>query len=52
MVLERAGIFIYEADLAPAEEYKIGIACSPVFSAPPDVRVFSLTFSMLRLVPR
>jgi len=52
MVLSRAGLFIYEADLPQAESYTIEVACSPTFSAPPDVRVFSLTFSMLRLVPR
>ncbi len=50
--LTRPGLFIYEADLPHAESYTVEIACSPTFSAPPDVRVFSLTFSMLRLVPR
>jgi len=52
MVLTRAGLFVYEADVPRAESYTVEIACSPTFSAPPDVRVFSLTFSMLRLVPR
>lgn len=52
MPLKRPGLFIYEADLPRANRYTVEIACSPIFSAPPDVRVFSLTFSMLRLVPR
>ncbi len=52
MVLDRAGIFVYESDVDPAEEYLVALSCSPTFSAPPDLRVFSLTFSMLRLVPR
>jgi len=52
MVLRRVGIFIYEADLNPAPFYDLVMRCSPTFQAPPDRRVFSLTFSMLRLVPR
>ena len=52
LTLDRAGLFIYEADLEPAGKYDLSISCSPTFSAPPDQRVFSLTFSMLRLVPR
>lgn len=51
-ILERAGLFIYEVDMEKADRYEIDILCSPTFSAPPDQRVFSLTFSMLRLVPR
>ena len=50
--LDRAGLFIYEADLPRAEAYELTVYCSPTFSAPPDTRVMSLTFSMIRLVPQ
>ncbi len=52
ITLERAGLFVYEADLAYAPAYNVEITCSPTFLAPPDQRTFSLTFSMIRLVPR
>src|SRR4029077_3164315 len=39
-VFERAGLFIFEADLPAAEEYRIDISASPVWQAPPDDRVF------------
>ena len=51
MVFERAGLFIFEADLLPAGEYRIEIAASPVWQAPPDDRVFSVNVGMIRLSP-
>jgi hypothetical protein len=50
--LERAGLFIFEADLPDAGEYVIEIEASPEWTAPPDDRVFTVTLSRLRLVPR
>ncbi len=48
-VFERAGTFIFEADLPPAGEYKIEIAASPTWKAPPDARLFSVSVGMIRL---
>ena len=50
MDLERAGVFIFEAALPEAGEYRIEICGSPLWSAPPDRRVFSVNLSMMRLV--
>jgi ubiquinone/menaquinone biosynthesis C-methylase UbiE len=50
--LDRAGLFIFEADLPDAEEYKIEVRASPTWTAPPDDRVFTVSLSRLRLVPR
>jgi len=50
--LERSGLFILEADLPEASEYKIEIAGTPVWGVPTDDRVFTVNLSMLRLVPR
>ena len=50
--LERAGLFIFEADLPEAEEYVIEVSASPAWQAPPDDRVFTVSLSRLRLVPR
>ncbi|MGH9720481.1 MAG: class I SAM-dependent methyltransferase [Bryobacteraceae bacterium] len=52
MTLDRAGLFIYEADLPDAEDYRIRIASSPAWQAPPDDRVFTVNLGMLRLIPR
>lgn len=53
MTLERAGLFIYEADLPAGEDqYTVEIAASPSWTAPPDPRVFTINISMIRLVPR
>ncbi len=52
MRLERPGLFVLEADLPPAANYQIRIKCSQVFTAPPDLREFSVTVSMVRLIPR
>ncbi len=51
MRLERSGLFVFEADLPDAPEYKIDIEASPTFNAPPDDRLFSMTISMIRLIP-
>jgi hypothetical protein len=50
--IERPGLFIFEADLLDAEEYVIEIAASPEWMAPPDDRIFTVSLSRLRLVPR
>jgi ubiquinone/menaquinone biosynthesis C-methylase UbiE len=50
--LDRPGLFILEADLPDAAEYRIDIAASPAWSVPTDDRVFTVNLSMLRLVPR
>ena len=49
--LERAGLFIVEADLPEAGEYTIEIDVSPTWRMPPDDRVLTLSISMIRLVP-
>jgi hypothetical protein len=50
--LDRAGLFIFEADLPEAPEYLIEVLASPEWKAPPDDRVFTVSLSRLRLVPR
>lgn len=50
--LERAGLFILEADLPDADEYRIEVSASPEWTAPPDDRVFTVSLSRIRLVPR
>lgn len=49
--LERAGLFIIEANLPDAAEYTVEIAASPAWEAPPDDRIFTVNVSMIRLVP-
>ena len=49
--LDRAGVFIIEADLPEAPEYLIEIAATPTWVAPDDDRVFTVNFAMIRLVP-
>jgi len=50
-VFDRAGMFIFEADLPPAGEYEIRISASPVWQAPPDDRLFTVNVGMIRLFP-
>jgi hypothetical protein len=50
--LERAGLFIFEADLPDAEEYIVEVQASPEWTAPPDERIFTVSLSRLRLLPR
>ena len=49
--LERPGLFIVEADLPEAVEYRIDIHAGPSWSVPTDDRTFTVNLSMLRLVP-
>jgi SAM-dependent methyltransferase len=50
--LERAGLFIFEADLPDAEEYRIEVLASPEWTSPDDDRTFTVSLSRIRLVPR
>ena len=50
-VLERAGLFIIETALPEAGEYTVEVSASPSWTAPPDDRTFTVSLSMLRLVP-
>ncbi len=50
--LERPGLFIVEADLPDAEEYRIDINAGPTWTVPTDDRVFTVNLSMIRLTPR
>ena len=50
-VFERAGLFVFEADLPPASEYEIEIRVSPTWEAPPDDRLFGVNVGMIRLTP-
>ncbi len=49
--LDRSGLFILEADLPAAQEYRVEILSSPVWQAAGDERSFTVNLSMLRLVP-
>jgi hypothetical protein len=51
MAYDRAGLFIFEADLPPASEYTISISTSPVWQAPPDDRLFTVNVGLIRLSP-
>ena len=50
--IDRPGLFVLEADLADAAEYRVDIHASPVWQVPTDDRKLSVTLSMIRLVPR
>jgi len=52
MELDRAGLFIFEADVPQADEYLIEVTAQPEWNAPPDDRVFTVTLSRMRLLPR
>lgn len=49
---DRPGVFVLEADVAEAAEYVVEISAAPVWTCPPDDREFTVTISMLRLIPR
>ncbi len=49
--LERPGLFILEADLPHAGDYRIDIQAGPTWSVPDDDRTFTVNISMIRLVP-
>ncbi len=50
--LDRSGLFVLEADLPEAPEYRIEIAATPIWRVPNDERAFTVNLSMIRLVPR
>jgi hypothetical protein len=50
--LDRNGLFVLEADVPTAGEYRIEILAGPVWQNPPDDRKFTVNLSMLRLIPR
>ncbi|MBZ5583347.1 MAG: methyltransferase domain-containing protein [Acidobacteriia bacterium] len=50
--IERPGLFVLEGDVPDAAEYALEINASPTWSAPADGRVFTVTLSMIRLIPR
>ena len=50
--LDRNGLFIVEADLPEADEYRIDINASPEWKGQNDERALTVTLSMLRLVPQ
>ena len=51
-VLDRAGLFIIEADLPDAPEYTVEVFASPTWTTPGEDRIFTVSLSMIRLVPR
>jgi hypothetical protein len=48
----RPGLFVFESDLPDAPVYEVEIRAAPTWQAPPDDRLFTVHFSMLRLVTR
>jgi hypothetical protein len=50
--IERTGLFVLEENLPAADEYVVEIHASPTWTVPSDPRVFSVTLSMIRLVPQ
>lgn len=50
--LERPGLFVLEMDLPEQSDYDLHIEAGPTWQMPPDVRVFSVNLSMIRLVPQ
>jgi ubiquinone/menaquinone biosynthesis C-methylase UbiE len=51
-VLDRPGLFIFEADVPDSPEYLVEITSSPAWTAAGDDRVFTVNLGMIRLVPR
>ena len=50
--LERPGMFVLELDVPDADRYDIELEAGPSWQSPPDQRVLTVSFGMLRLVPR
>jgi SAM-dependent methyltransferase len=48
--LERTGLFVLEADLPAAPEYTVEIQASPAWQCPPDERILTVNFSLIRLI--
>jgi len=49
--LDRTGLFVLEADLPEAPAYDLRIEAAPTWQISTDARTFSVTLSMIRLVP-
>ncbi len=50
--LDRSGLFVVEANLPDASEYRIEVQAGPTWTVPTDDRVFTVSLSMIRLVPQ
>jgi ubiquinone/menaquinone biosynthesis C-methylase UbiE len=50
--LDRAGLFVLEAPVADAAEYRVDLEAAPLWHSPGDQRALAVNISMLRLVPR
>ncbi len=50
--LARPGTFVVQCDVPPASEYEVELSATPEWRNPPDQRVLTVSFSMLRLVGR
>jgi ubiquinone/menaquinone biosynthesis C-methylase UbiE len=50
--LDRSGLFVLEADVPDAPEYRVDIRVSPEWQPPEDGRVLTVNLSMIRLIPR
>jgi len=50
--LDRPGLFLIETEVPDAPEYRIDVEAGPTWSVPSDDRTFSVSLSMIRLVPR
>ncbi len=48
--LERTGLFVLEADLPAAPEYRVEIQASPTWQSPPDERILTVNLSSVRLI--
>ena len=49
--LDRPGLFIVEGDLPESDDYHIDIHAGPAWSVSTDDRIFTVSISMIRLVP-
>lgn len=49
---DRPGLFIVEADVPEAAEYRVVVNASPAWRPPGDARLLTVSLSMIRLVPR
>jgi len=49
--IDRTGLYILEADLPEADEYRVEIHASPTWRVATDPRTLTLTVSMIRLIP-
>ncbi len=49
---QRPGLFVLEADVPDAPEYRIELNAGPAWQAPGDSRILTVNISMIRLIPR